>query len=187
MQRHFFTSDDLNDLERFEVELEDKGIHKEQIHVLSLDETAVGRHRNLHEVAALMKKDMVRAGWWGLLAGGIGALLVVGIAYALGGTQTQAGWLPVVFLALIVLGFLIWEAGLWGIQKPNAHFERFERELAAGRHVFFVDLDSRQEPILNQAVRSHPAIALAGTGTASPHWLVNSTHWLKRFLGETMP
>ncbi len=35
MKRHFYISDDLDDLDRIEVELEEKGVHKPQIHVFS--------------------------------------------------------------------------------------------------------------------------------------------------------
>ena len=38
MNRHYFISDSLDDLDRIEVELEQKGIHKPQIHVLSKDD-----------------------------------------------------------------------------------------------------------------------------------------------------
>ena len=45
MKRHYFISDDLDDLERIEEELEQRGINTPQIHVLSKDDAAV---ENIH-------------------------------------------------------------------------------------------------------------------------------------------
>ena len=53
MLRYYFVGKDLDDLERFEVELEREGIPTERIHVLSLDDTSVENHLKLHDVAAL--------------------------------------------------------------------------------------------------------------------------------------
>ncbi|MFT7496839.1 MAG: hypothetical protein ACI9V8_001739, partial [Urechidicola sp.] len=35
MKRHYYISDDLDDLDRIEQELESSGVHKPQIHVFS--------------------------------------------------------------------------------------------------------------------------------------------------------
>ena len=187
MMRRFFIGNDLDECERFEETLEREGLTKEQIHVLSLDETAVGRHRNLHEVAALMKKDLVHAGWYGFALGVLAALLVLGLAYVSGWTATVAGWLPVAFLAVLLLGFFTWEGGLWGIQQPNTHFRRFAAELAAGRHVMFVDVGPEQEAVLTAAAQRHASIQAAGSGAATPGWWTLSNHRIKHFLQKTMP
>ena len=41
MLRHYFISDSLDDLEKFEDELEARGVATQQIHVLSLDDPNV--------------------------------------------------------------------------------------------------------------------------------------------------
>ena len=187
MLRHYFISDDLDDLEPLEEELERAGVPHLQIHVLSLDDTSVENHHHLHEVSALMKKDVMHAGEYGLLIGAVAAILVLTVAYYSDWTQTPAGWMPFIFLAIIVLGFFTWEGGLWGIQTPNFHFKRFEEALKAGKHVFFVDLEPSQEKILTPAISAHPRIEMAGTGTASPHWLVIWYIRIRRFFGDTMP
>jgi hypothetical protein len=187
MLRRYFISPDLDDLERFELELEQRGIRTEQIHVLSLDDTSVENHQNLHEVAALMKRDLVQSTAYGAAAGAVLAAVLLMVTHFAGWAQTGAGWLPFVFLAIIVLGFFTWEGGLWGIQKPNTQFERFAAELNAGRHVFFVDVTPAQEDILTQVQPAHPTIEGAGEGTARPLWLVTWQFRLKRFFGETMP
>src|SRR5262245_25154162 len=119
MHRHYFISTDLDDLERFEEELERAGIANPQIHCLSLDDTSVENHHHLHEVAALMKKDLIHAGEYGLLIGVVAAALVLGVTRFAGWHESPAGWVPFVFLAIILLGFFTWEGGLWGGQAAK--------------------------------------------------------------------
>jgi hypothetical protein len=187
MRRYYFISRDLDDLERFEIELERQGIPTEQIRVLSVDDTSVGNRRNLNDVAALMKKDLVHAGSYGLVIGVVVALLVLAVAYLGGWSKTPAGWAPFIFLAIVALGFFTWEGGLWGIQTPNVRFKQFEDELRAGRHVFFVDVSADEDSIVASTAKSYPKVQAAGVGTANPHWFVIWNLRLKRFFGETMP
>jgi hypothetical protein len=187
MLRYYFISKDLDDLERFEVELEREGIPTEQIHCLSLDDTSAENHLKLHDVAGLMKKDLFHAASYGLAVGVVSAIAVLAVAYGVGWTGTPAGWVPFIFLAIIALGFFTWEGGLWGIQTPNVRFKQFEEELRAGRHVFFVDVSTDEDSIIASTAKSYPKIQAAGIGTASPHWFVIWNLRLKRFFGETMP
>jgi len=187
MLRHYFISSDLDDLERFEEELERAGISHPQIHVLSLDDTSVENHHHLNDVSSLMKKDLIRSGLFGLLMGVVAAVLVLGVASYAGWTETRAGWMPFIFLAIIVLGFFTWEGGLWGIQTRNARFKHFEEALKAGRHVFLVDVEPNQEAMLAEASAAHPALENAGTGPANPRWIIIWNTRLKRVFGETLP
>ena len=43
MKRHFYVSEDLDDLDRIEQELENRGVHRPQIHVFSRDESLLSR------------------------------------------------------------------------------------------------------------------------------------------------
>jgi hypothetical protein len=187
MKRHFFISDDLDDLEVLERTLEQDGISTEQIHVLTLDDTAAERHPDLNDVQSLMKRDVLHSGRYGLIVGVIGAAAVLGVTYLAGWYTTQVGWIPFVFLAIIVLGFFTWEGGLIGIQTFNASFERFKTELEAGRHLFFVDLPPDQEPILRRAIRNHPSARSAGTGRSTPHWLVKLQRSTRNLFVEKLP
>ena len=56
MLRHYYVSDDLDELEIVERELEAEGFTEPQIHVLSLDDCHVEQH-HLHEVESLLKQD----------------------------------------------------------------------------------------------------------------------------------
>ena len=58
MKRHFYISEDLDDLEQVEQELVSGGVETPHIHVLSENDADVENH-HLHEVEAVLKKDIV--------------------------------------------------------------------------------------------------------------------------------
>jgi hypothetical protein len=99
-------------------------------------------------------------------------VLVLSVAYFAGWTQTAAGWMPFIFLAVVLLGFCTWEGGFSGIQRPNVNFTRFEQALKDGKHIFFVDLEPSQEVVLEKVLKAHPQVELAGTGASAQHWIV---------------
>lgn len=187
MKRHFFVSDDLDDLELFEEELEQAGIATPQIHVLTLDDAGAETHAHLHDVQSLMKKDVIHSGEYGLAVGVVAALMVLAVTYMAEWYTSPAGWIPFIFLAIVLLGFFTWEGGFIGIQTFNSNFKRFKDELEAGKHVFFVDLTSEQEETLERVVRSHPRARMAGTGRPTPHWIVSWQQRLKGLFTETLP
>jgi hypothetical protein len=87
--------------------------------------------------------------------------------------STSAGWMPFVFLSVVILGFSTWLGGFIGIQTPNYKLARFEKILAEGKHVFFVDLEFGQYQILEKILKLHPNLERAGTEDGSPNWLVS--------------
>jgi hypothetical protein len=187
MKRHFFVSEDLDDLEAIERELEQAGVSTPQIHVLSLDDSEVETHENLNDVQSLMKKDVIHSGEYGLAVGVVAALLVLAVTYLAGWHLSPVGWIPFIFLAIVVLGFFTWEGGFIGIQTFNANFRRFREELEAGKHLFFVDLTRDQEQILDRVMSDHPKARKAGTGRSTPHWIVSWQRRLKRLFTDTLP
>ena len=168
--RHYFISDNLDDLDLLEKELEEQGIDVPQIHVVSLDDTGVDNHVHLHAVTSFSKTDVIRSGELGAVIGVIGAILILAVTYFSGWHSTRAGWIPFIFLAIIILGFCTWEGGFVGIQRSNKQFKRFESVLKQGKHVFFVDLLPAQEGILDRLLKSHPTLELAGTERGTPQW-----------------
>jgi hypothetical protein len=172
MLRHYFISDSLDDLEVFEEQLEAAGVSSSQIHVLSRADAEVEHHHHLHEVQSFMKNDIVHSTIRGAVVGLCAFVLVLAIAYFAGWTESAVGWMPFIFLAVVMLGFCTWEGGLRGIQEPNHDFARFEQALRDGKHIFFMDLEPQQEPILEEVLKSHPQVELAGTGSSAPHWLI---------------
>ncbi len=170
MKRHYFITDDLDDLEVVERDLEAAGVTTPQIHVLSEDDAGVETHQ-LHEVEAVLKKDVVHGTEIGAVVGVIGAAAVILLAWMSGLTETYT-WVPAIFLAIIVLGFCTWEGGLIGIQEPHVDFRRFQNDLHDGKHILFVDTDPEQESVLRRVVSEHPKLRDAGEGPATPRFVV---------------
>lgn len=180
MKRHYYISKDLDDLENVERDLEAAGVTTPQIHVLSEDDAGVEMHR-LHNVEAVLKKDVVHGTEIGAVVGLLGATLVLSIAHFSGVTETIT-WVPAIFLAIVVLGFCTWEGGLIGIQEPHTEFRRFQQELRAGRHILFVDVDPEQEVALRDVVAKYPGLDEAGEGSSTPRWVVGAQQKFSDFM-----
>jgi hypothetical protein len=187
MMRYFFISDELDDVESFEKELEDNGIVKPQIHVLSQDDRAVAHHQDLHPVKSLMKRDVVHSSLMGAGVGAALAAIALLIAYVAGWNESPAGWFPFVFLAIVILGFLTWQGGLWGIQSSNVAFRKFEQAIKEGQHVVFVDAPIRQQEQVQEIARHHGHLRFAAVDSGAPSWLVYSQHRLTHFFTHTFP
>ena len=186
MKRHFYVSEDLDDLDRIEDELEAHGVHRPQIHVFSRDDTGIDQHDHLHNVESVFKKDVVHGTIVGTWIGVAFALLVLLVAATSDWPETYT-WMPFVFLAIVFLGFGAWSGGLYGIQVPHRDFKRFESQLRQGKHVFIVDVDQDQEASLERVVNRHPGLQLAGMGKATPRWIVMGQQGIKKITSETFP
>ncbi len=186
MKRHFYVSDDLDDLDRIEQELESRGVHRPQIHVFSRDDAAVETHDHLHNIESVFKKDLIHGTLVGTWIGVLLAALVL-LVTVLSDWPDSYTWMPFIFLALVLLGFCAWSGGLYGIQVPNQDFKRFEAQLRKGKHVFIVDVDPQQETSLAKVIAAHPGLQLAGTGKAAPRWVVMGQYRIQKFTSETFP
>ena len=180
MDRYFFISGDLDDMDTVEKELENAGVSTAQIHVLSKDDEGVAR-RGLHEVHAFMQTDVVRSSIKGAILGVLAAALVLVFAYYSSATDS-VGWLPFVFLSVVLLGFCTWEGGFFGFQVPNAQFKQFEEVLAQGWHVFFVDVNERQLAVLQGVTDRHRGLKPAGIGSSTPHWVIGWQNNFRKFV-----
>ncbi len=186
MKRHYFISDDLDDLEQIEEELESRGINKPQIHVLSKDDTAVAKHRHLHSIEAVFKQDVVHGTQVGAVLGVIAAALVIAIGF-LSKLPESYTWMPFYFLAIVMFGFVTWSGGFYGIQTPHKDFRRFQKDLNNGKHIFIVDVDPSQEDVVQQIKAKHPHLSDAGTGSATPRWVVMGQQNFKNITTTTFP
>ncbi len=180
MKRHYFISDNLDDLARVEGELETAGVTTEQIHVLSNDDAGTTLKR-LHEVEAVLRKDVVHGTELGALVGLVCAIAILLLSWVSGLAETYT-WIPPAFLAVVVLGFCTWEGGLIGIQETHVDFRRFQDELRQGRHVLLVDIQPTQATSLNRVVRDHPGLVPAGEGEATPGWVIGARQKWSRFM-----
>ena len=177
MKRHYYISDDLDDLEVIEQQLEAEGVTTPQLHVLSEDDDGLEQH-HLPQVEAVLKKDVVHGTELGAVVGVGVAALILGFTWYTGLAETYT-WVPAIFLSIIVLGFCTWEGGFIGIQKPHVDFERFQDDLHEGRHILFVDADPDQESILQKVVSEHPKLQDAGEGSSPPRWFVGAQNKLR--------
>ena len=180
MQRHYYIGDDLNDLARAESALEAAGIATEQIHVLSNDDAGV-EVRKLHEVEAVLKKDVVHGTERGAVVGVVGAVAVLLLFWLTGIGETYT-WVPAIFFAVVVLGFCTWVGGFIGIQEPHVDFRRFQGELRRGKHVLFVDVAPEQENLLRRVIGDQSGLSPAGQGSAAPAWFINARRKWHRFV-----
>jgi len=183
MKRHFYISDDLDDLEVIERQLEDAGVTTPQIHVLSEDDAGLRAHR-LNDIEAVLRRDVVHGTELGAVVGVVASALILLLAWATDLPETIT-WVPPVFLAIIILGFCTWEGGFIGIQKPHLDFERFQDTLRSGKHVLLVDVKKSQEHILQQVVDEHPKLTPAGEGPAAPAWFVSARDLFNQMIKGT--
>lgn len=170
MRRYYFISNDLEQIQAVMKQLEQRGFDALQMRVFSSADAEVERRR-LPE-GMFMKQDMVRSALLGASAGILALMVVLAIAYLSGVVQTDLGWAPFLFLALILLGFFTWIGGFRGIQEPNQRLMRFQPVLADNYHVFFVDVTRSDEKKLEQIVTGHPALRPAGVEKSWPHWIL---------------
>ena len=184
--RHYFISDDLDDLDLLEDQLEHAGIDSPRIHVLSNDSVGVANHIHLHAVQSIFTRDVVHCTVVGAIIGLLGVCLVLGVTYVLDLPDAIIGWTPYIFLSIVVQGFCTWEGGFVGMQKTNYHYKQFESALEDGKHVFIVDLDPNQESSLTIALQDHPKLLEAATEVGSPHWILASLHWLTGFIDRNL-
>lgn len=180
MIRYYYVSDDLEDLANVEKELTSAGLTPPQIHVLSEQDANVHSH-NLNEVESVLKQDVVHSTEVGAIFGVAGAVATIAIAYLMGWTDSAAGWVPFLFLAIVVLGFCTWEGGFIGIQQTNVNFKQFQDVLSKGQHVLFVDASSHQEASVNNVVKAHSNLKTAGVGSATPYLVVRTQEIFSRF------
>ena len=186
MKRHYFISDNLDDLDDLEQELERRGVVKPQIHVLSRDDGGVDRHKHLHNIESVFKQDVVHGTILGVIVGAISAALVLVVGYLTTLPETYT-WTPFYFLAIVLFGFITWSGGFYGIQTPHKDFKRFQKDLDNGKHIFIVDVDPSQENIVKQLDADHPHLIDAGTGAATPRWIVMGQQNVKDFTSTTFP
>lgn len=180
MRRHFYLSDDLDDLEKLEQDLESRGIDRPQIHILSNNDAGLEAH-HLHQVESILRKDVVHSTKLGFLVGLVAAAIPLIVAYLIGLSEGYL-WIPVIFLSIILLGFCTWEGGLIGIQRPNHQYQKFEQAIRDGKHLLIVDVTPDQESLLESIIAEHPKLKDAGLGESTPDWVIGAQKQWDKFI-----
>lgn len=180
MKRHFYLSHNLDDMEAIEQKLKSEGIDGAQIHVLSNDNAGADQH-NLHQLESLLRRDVVRSTIIGLIIGIFMAAIPILAAYLIGLSEGFY-WVPVIFLSVILLGFCTWEGGFIGFQQPHHDYKKFEHALQSGKHVLILDVDSSEEEQVTQILKQFRGVHSAGTGNASPSWIVGMRKQWSKFI-----
>jgi hypothetical protein len=180
MKRHYFISDDLDDLAAIEAELDAVGISAPQVHVLSNDDAGLAL-KQLSQVEAVLKKDVVHGTELGAVVGVACAIAILLLFWMSGLTESYT-WLPPIFLSIVILGFCTWEGGLIGIQEPHVDFRRFEQELRSGKHILLLDVEADQESKMRHIIRAHARIENAGEGESTPGWVIGARQKWSRFM-----
>ena len=80
MRRHYFISNNLDDLDRLQKRLENRGVLRSQIHVLTKDDAGVETREHLHNLESVLKFDIVHGTKLGAYAGFTLAIIILAIA-----------------------------------------------------------------------------------------------------------
>jgi hypothetical protein len=179
MKRYFYVSDSLNDIEKVERALEQAGVSRGQIHVLSNDEAGV-QDRDLNQVYSWFKTDVLSTTYKGVLIG-LGLAVIVLISAQASGVTATLGWAPFIMLAIVCFGFCTWEAGLIGSHLPSTRFKRFQKMLEQGQHVIMVDAEPSDMETLDRVVSGADGIYAAGEEATSDQWTVITEKKFRQF------
>jgi len=185
MDRYYYISNNTEDLSVIKTELHAAGIESAQLHVCSPEDgpaEAAAAARELPEVSSFAKRNLMQSGLFGAAAGLAAALILLLMTHWMGWAKTPAGWTPFALFAVIICGFLMWEAGLQGIQTPNQEFSQFKDATSQGRLIFFIDIKHNQQQLLENITAKHSELEYAGTGRATPSWLIWSQSYLKKMV-----
>ena len=185
MDRYYYISNNLDDLSVIKNELHAAGIESAQLHVYSPEDgpaEAAAAARELPEVSSFAKRNLMQSGLFGAIVGLVTALIILVITHWMGWAKTPAGWTPFALFAVIMCGFLMWEAGLHGIQTPNQEFSQFKDATNQGRPIFFIDIKRNQQQLLENITAKHSELEYAGTGSANPSWLIWSQNHFKKMV-----
>jgi hypothetical protein len=164
MDRYYFISNDMDELQRVQEELLQKGLTEPQVRVLSNEEAELDK-RGMRGVFPFLRQNVIKSGERGALIGIVAAVAVIVVAWLMG-ASSAAAWIPVVFLAVVLLGFSTWEGGLIGLEQRNYKFERFQKMLADGYHVLMVDVDAKQRDLVPAVAQHYRSLQPAGRGSS---------------------
>ncbi|PCK07697.1 MAG: hypothetical protein COA42_13060 [Alteromonadaceae bacterium] len=167
MKQLYYISPSLDKIEQTGQSLKSAGFNVNSMHVLT-DEMGEADKRQLNPVSSLNRNDIIRWIIRGFLIGCAFVALAIVVMLAFGGPQSliglpqDLGWLVMAMMSAFVVGFCSWEAGLLGLHRHNHRFATFEKLIAKGQHVFFVDVDTVSESQAKAICDANSGIRFAG-------------------------
>lgn len=176
MKRHYFVSNDWEDMEVAGTELERQGITPSHLQVLTEDIASAKAH-HLKPVHEFKRRDISHTLAIGACCGLVLAATLLALASTYG-WAAQMGWAPFILLSIALFVFSTWEGGLVGIQLPSPMMLRFLGVIKKGRHVMLVDVTPQQETMLAQVVATHPSLHAARDGNPDARMLAE---WEKKW------
>ncbi len=150
----YFTNS-MDELENTEHDLEENGVPRSHIHVLSQKEGDLIR-KDLPVYSEWSKRDMVHHAVLGSITGFVLSTIILSGAWFYGLTDATA-WLVLIFISIFVVGFCTWEGGLYGVSTINHKLADYEDEVKRGAHLMVVDAKTKDEELTAELIiRSHP-------------------------------
>lgn len=156
MKHRYYLSTDLDELQCVHDELVDKGVQHEHVHVWTDKEYLLPRYRLL-PIHPLLKTDVIDSTIRAAVLGSICSFLIL-FSYQFFGTANTLGIFPYACGALVALGLITWEGGMWGIQKPNSKFSQYSTQITQGQHLLLIDFDEHQEKAISEMESAHHAL-----------------------------
>ena len=156
MQHKYFLSDDLNELEEFHDELVELGIDHNHIHLWVNQPGNIKKSRIL-PINDFMKTDVVHSTIRGAFLGALVALLVLCSSLIIG-HHDELGIYPYVCVALVCLGLVTWEGGLWGIQNTHHKFKQHADSINHNKFMLMLDFQQKEYEALRQVEKKHTSL-----------------------------
>ncbi len=149
MKCHYFLAPSLSSTKAITEALQQAGIKRWFIHVLSKDDAGLKRER-IHASNYLERLDILRHGLIGAVVGFLAGLVVLAILAkwpVFGSDLPTAAYLGVL---LVLTFFGAWEGGLIGVSRENKKIELFHDELEQGHYLLMIYTPkSQQERVLS--------------------------------------
>jgi len=152
----YFT-DSIDELEKTEHDLEENGVPRSHIHLLSRSESELIQ-KDLPVYSDFSKRDILHGGVMGAL---LGVTMAIGLLLAsfLYGVTDSSIWVVIAFVSAMIIGFCTWEGGLFGLTKVNHKLAAYQAEVNSGRHLLVIDAkDASEEKTTRLIVNAHPLV-----------------------------
>ena len=164
MKRLYYLTDQIEVAEAASDSIHREGITDRHFHVLSHDEAGLQMH-HLHPTTPLHELDVLRLGERGLLCGIAGAVVLVVLTSQYTSWFEQFGWIGVLGVTLIAMGFGTWLGGFIGVQRENYKIRRFHDAIEAGSYLLMVDVDKSDEQRVMSVLERQTGLRRAGDDT----------------------